>query len=149
MGELEAGSQKPSSADLFFDDERLLVVAQKSFGGFTGAASISELELDASDTVLGEHLKVAWRERLSTPGYDEEALHKSWKPVSEFFHVADHGTVRHVVIRRGVDSVGVVPTEWKGDNRFFRPEDGELLALGVSDEELGAAVRRAMELTVS
>jgi len=66
MGQLEADSQKPSSADLLFDEERLLVITQKSYGGFTGVASITELQLDESDVVLGEHVKLAWVNRVST-----------------------------------------------------------------------------------
>lgn len=91
----------------------------------------------------------AWNAKERSPDYDEEALDESWGMVAEAFNVDHYGELRYVAVNRGADSIGVVPTEWKGDNRFFRPQDGERLPLDVSDEELGAAVRRAMELTVS
>ena len=49
----------------------------------------------------------------------------------------------------GKDAIGVIPTEWKGDNREYLRAKAMRLDIDVSDEELGAAVRRAMELMTS
>ena len=149
MGELGRALKDRSSTDVFFDDSQLLVVTAKSFGGFAGVASVSLLDVHVADDELGAHVQSAWDLKEREPEYNQELLEESWDVVSQAFGGRHHGELRYVAVNRGQDSIGVVPTEWKGDNRFFRPQDGELLPLDVSDEELGAAVRRAMELTTS
>lgn len=150
MGELNsADNNLRSSTEVFFDEVSVLVVTAKSFGGFAGVSAVTHVDHAVPDAELGGLVVEAWNAKERSPDYDEEALDESWGMVAEAFNVDHYGELRYVAVNRGADSIGVVPTEWKGDNRFFRPQDGERLPLDVSDEELGAAVRRAMELTVS
>ena len=60
-----------------------------------------------------------------------------------------HSEARSVGVNRLDESITVVPSEWEGDNRVNRSKQRIDLPVGVSDAELGAAVRRAMELTTS
>ena len=150
MGELEfpyAG--KPSSARVFFSDEKVVVATGKSVGGFAGLASIDCFEVLASPLVLAAAVRAAWNAKAKVKEYDDELLRSSWAPIREAFSVTDYSMARHVVLNRGKDAIGVIPTEWKGDNREYLRAKAMRLDIDVSDEELGAAVRRAMELTTS
>lgn len=150
MGELENPYRgRPSSSKVFFDQSKLVVVTGKSFGGFAGVASVKTVDPRISDVELGILVADAWDAKESVADYDEDAIDQSWALVGDAFEVDHYGELRYVAANRGADSIGVVPTEWKGDNRFFRPQDGQRLSLDVANAELGAAIRRAMELTVS
>lgn len=150
MGELENSFRgRPSSSKVFFDQSKLVVVTGKSFGGFAGVASVKCVDPGISDVELGTLVAEAWDARQRVDHYDEDAIDQSWKPVAEVFGVDRYSMARHVGVNRLSEVISVVPSEWKGDNRFNLTEEVLLMPLESTDEELGAAVRRAMELTVS
>ena len=149
MGELDSEVPKRASMFLFFDAERLVPASLKSFAGFGGLASFHAMSPYVSDVDLARAVREAWEGAEYDPVYDEAAIDASWLPLEDFFGVERHPIVRYVTVNRLEGHIGVVPSEWKGDNRDYLSKARIELPLDTVDEELGAAVRRAMELTTS
>jgi len=150
MGQLDHPYRgRRSSSTVIFDHSKLVVITGKSFGGFAGVADIRVVDPAIPDLEMGGLIREAWDAREKVSEYDEVAIDQSWEPVAEMFGVDRYSMARIVGVNRLDEIVNVVPSEWKGDNRVNLSSEVINLPLDVSDKKLGAAVRRAMELTVS
>lgn len=146
MGELD--STVKASAEVYFDEIQVVVVTLRSWARRPGVRNVERLSLVASNEALGCAARHAWDYREWFPERDDEAVAESWERLARLFDEANRSKVRRVVLTRS-DQLYVVPSEWKGDTRSYIQSAVLALSLDASDEELGAAIRRAMELTVS
>lgn len=138
-----------ASAKLFFNEEVLAVAVTKSFDGFAGMEELIQLEAHVSDEELALAVRSAWAAATAVSEYDAEALLASWKPACDLLGVERYSVARSIQVTSHDDQLSVLPSEWKGDNRVRLSKERIDLPIDASNEELGAAIRRAMELTVS
>jgi len=146
MGELD--STVKSSAEVYFDETQVVVVTLKSWARRPGVRNVESISMISSNEALGCAARHAWDSREWFPERDDEAVAESWERLARLFEEADRSKIRRVVLTRS-DQLYVVPSEWKGDTRAYIQSAVLALSHDASDEELGAAIRRAMELTVS
>lgn len=135
----------------FFHEDLLLFVSFKIVNGLAAAGSlVVQVDGAAADNgELGQAVLAAWDAVVVIWDDAVSAPKDSWAFVSGVFEVTEVAHVRQTTIIRHDDHIRLVISELKGDNRSNRSADAIVIPLDVSDEELGAAVRRAMELTTS
>ena len=139
-----------SSCNVFFDEDRCLIVSSLGINWF-GFAGHLRVELDRTSPALeiGRTVRAAWDALQTIVDETVPSPEGSWDFVADHFGVANSAAVRKTKPVRHEDHIRLVISELKGDNRSNRSADAIVIPLDVSDEELGAAVRRAMELTTS
>jgi len=148
------------SADLFFDDERVLVCSLTSSEvDFPTSGHMGEqhhvVDRPVADRELVALVRSCWTNEPRS-SLDAAARDATWDPVRETFGRDRYDEVNYISLGRHVrkrpgyswEAVTVGATRWVAGNRESVEKDGRSeLPLDASDDELAAAIRAAMAAT--
>lgn len=149
------------AADIFFDDEQLLVVGITSPKDAIGAHPdrVIELPANATDQEIVDAVRNVWVGIEKSDLFTEQEQRDAWYRVSDVFGISresKNGSYPYTKIKRiGVNyrdrpkraRIVVYATVLRGVNRTSIDDGESKLPLDASDDELGDAIRKALSAT--